>query len=222
MKILANRRVLGLILVSGLLMAACAPFARVTPNPPATATSAPTTAPATSSTIANLSTHIDVPPFPYSAPLPPPIPSAIDGLYSRMIAFQGTPVPCRRCVGYRVEGGLWTLYFDKGIFKEVNSATGFTAVGSFAVSGNKVTLFNDPNCEENLKMVGTYTWVLDGNSLLLKAVDDSCAINLRAKNLTATAWVKSPATPGQALDPCQPPNREAAITGHWAKPAGCS
>jgi hypothetical protein len=164
--------------------------------------------------VGDLSTTIDVPPFPYSMPLPPSEPTSLDGLYLKTIPFEGTPVPCKRCAGYRLEGGAWSLYLDKGVFKVFQQDTDFEAVGSFAVNGDRITFFNDPYCEENLAMVGTYTWKKDGDALIFQVVDDPCSINLRAKNLTADKWMLK-------RDPCQPPNREAAVTDHWKKPPEC-
>lgn len=164
--------------------------------------------------VGDLSTTIDVPPFPYSLPLPPSLPSVIDGLFTRTIPYEGTPVPCKRCAGYRLEGGEWSLYLNNGVFKVFQQDTDFEAVGSFAVSNNRVTFFNDPYCEEDLTMVGSYTWQKNGDTLTFQVVDDPCSIRLRAKNLTATAWVKK-------NDPCQPPNKEAAVTDHWKKPPEC-
>jgi hypothetical protein len=120
-----------------------------------------------------------------------------------------------------LEGGLWTLYLDKGVFKVFQQDTDFQAVGSFVASGNRLTVFNDPFCEEDLTMVGTYSWEMDDNSLMLSAIQDSCSIGLRAKNLTLTRWIKTPIDPGQRALTCQPPNREAGITDHWKKPPYC-
>ncbi len=175
-------------------------YAEITPGPP--------------KSVGDLSTTIDVPPFAYSQPLPPPEPSVLDGLYTRTIPFEGTPTPCKRCAGYRLEGGVWSLYLDKGVFKVFQQDTDFEAIGSFVVSGDRVTFFNDPYCEEDLTMVGTYTWHTDGDVLTLQVVNDACSIGLRSKNLTATAWTKK-------VDPCQPPNWEAVVTHHWKKPPGC-
>lgn len=205
-----------------LMSAACAPYA---PTAPILAGAAPGAVPLGTPGAAEAppdpATFIEVPPFPYSTPLPPAVPSAVDGLYTRTVPFEGTPVPCRRCAGYRIEGGEWTLYLDRGVFKVYQPATGFAAVGSFAVSGDHLTLFNDPYCEEDLRMVGTYTWTLDGNGLRLNVINDPCSIGLRARNLTATAWSRVERKQSQNANPCQPPNREAAISDHWPKPAGC-
>ncbi len=194
---------------------------------------APTTPPATFSgitygqitpgphkTVGDLSTVIEIPPFPYSMPLPPAVPTALDGLYSRTLPLEGTPTPCKRCAGYRLEGGVWTLYLNKGVFKVFHRDSDFEAVGSFAISGDRLAMFNDPYCEEDMTMVGAYSWTSDGDMLTLKTVGDSCSIGLRAKNLTSTAW-KKVASASSFRDPCQPPNREAAVTDHWAKPTEC-
>jgi hypothetical protein len=210
---------LGLVL---LLAAACTPAASPTPVVTYRAPTYAEITPGPHKVVPDLSTTIDVPPFPYSAPLPPPVPSELDGLYSKMVPFEGTPVPCKRCAGYRLEGGRWTLYLNKGVFKVFQQDTDFEAVGSFTVSGDRITFFNDPFCEEDLRMLGVYTWTLDaGGALQLIVVDDSCSIGLRAKNLTSDSWLKEPAPLAQEIDPCQPPNREAAVSDHWKKPANC-
>jgi hypothetical protein len=216
MKHITTRSLTSLAFGIALLLTACstpphyrAPtYAEITPGP--------------HKEVADLSTTIEVPPFPYSTPLPPPAPSSLDGLYSKLIPLEGTPTPCKRCAGYRLEGGLWTLYLDKGIYKVFQQDTDFEAVGSFVVSGNQITFFNDPYCEEDMRMVGTYTWEWDArNELRLSVVADPCSIGLRAKNLTSTPWVKTPLLPQDRASSCQPPNREAGITDHWKKPPYC-
>jgi hypothetical protein len=223
-----SRTVLALILGALWLAVGCAPAG---PNASPTTASAKTSAPTATRPIptapsygditpgphkfvGDLSTIIDVPPFPYAMPLPPQVTSPLDGLYSRTIPFEGTPTPCKRCAGYRLEGGVWSLYLNKGVFKVFQQDTDFEAVGSFVVSNDRITFFNDPYCEEDLTTVGTYSWQKNGDTLTLQAVSDPCSIGLRAKNLTATPWTAK-------NDPCQPPNREAAVTDHWKKPADC-
>jgi hypothetical protein len=217
MKHITAQLLLGLASGIVVLLTACSPavvyraptYAEITPGP--------------HKAVPDLSATIEVPPFPYATPLPPQVPSILDGLYSKMVPFEGTPTPCKRCAGYRLEGGLWTLYLDKGVFKVFQQDTDFEAVGSFVVSGNRITFFNDPYCEENLQMVGTYTWELDArNQLRLKVIDDLCTIGLRAKNLTSDAWVKTPIDPKDRTEACQPPNREAGVTDHWKKPPYCN
>ncbi|MCL4395889.1 MAG: hypothetical protein M1482_13980 [Chloroflexi bacterium] len=201
------------------VFSACAPVAPAGPTPtPTVFYRDPTYAqitPGPHKYVGDLSTTIEVLPFPYSRPLPPPVSTAIDGLYTRTIPTEGTPTPCKRCAGYRLEGGAWSLYFNNGVYKEFQQDTDFEAVGSYAVDGNQLTLFNDPYCEEDVKMQGIYTWEKNGGTLTLTAVNDPCTIGLRAKNLTATSWTKK-------VDECQPPNREAAVSGHWEQPAECT
>lgn len=210
-----------------LLMAACTPAVPLPPGTPTEARYQGVTygqiTPGPHIELGDLSTTIEVPPFPYSLPLPPPVATSLDGLYSKRIPYDGTPTPCKRCAGYRLEGGIWTLYLDKGVFKMFQRESEFQAVGSFAVSGNNITFFNDPYCEEDLSMVGKYTWELDARGQLrLTAVGDACSIGLRAKNLTSVPWVKTPLTEQERTAACQPPNKEAGITDHWAKPPFCN
>jgi hypothetical protein len=120
---------------------------------------------------------------------------------------EGTPVPCRRCPDYTQGGGLWKLRLEDGIFRIYHPGTGWKSLGSFAVSGDEVLFFNDPNC---INVVGRYTWDLTDGQLTLSVVDDPCAIQLRAKQLTRQPWLS-----------CRPPNQEAAVTGHWEMPEGC-
>lgn len=157
-------------------------------------------------------------PYPYTTPLPPPTPTILDGVYLRRVKFEGTPTPCRRCAPYRAEGGTWQLHFKAGVFHVSHDVTGFSGVGSFTVTGDRLTLFNDPNCHLDS---GTYTWEMDGRSLRLTEVADSCAWELRAKNLAAGSWLLERDQTGNRIDPCQPPSTEAAITDHWPAPPGC-
>jgi hypothetical protein len=146
-------------------------------------------------------------PYPYTTPLPPPVATELDGLYAKIDPKQGTPVPCKRCPDYAPEGGAWQLSFDKGIYRVFHVPTGWRSVGSYTVAGNQVTLFNDPVCSDG---VGMYRWIVENGELTLQEVKDSCAIHLRAANLTRQIWSS-----------CEPPNVEAAVTDHWLKPAGC-
>jgi len=138
-------------------------------------------------------------PYPYTTPLPPPTPTILDGVYQRALPVKGTPVPCRRCAPYRAEGGTWTLQLTAGAFGVSHDITPFRGVGSFTVSGEQITFFNDPNCMQDS---GIYRWRRDGRSLLLEEVADPCAFGLRARNLTAGRWV-AVELQGQQVDPDQ-------------------
>src|SRR4030043_813363 len=146
-------------------------------------------------------------PFPFRMDLPPPNPTPIDGTYTKFEPKETPPVPCRRCPDYAPAGGIWKLNFDKGVFRIFHAATGWKDIGSYVVSGDRLTLANDPVCHE---MFGVYKWKLEKGILMITVVEDKCAIGLRAMNLTKLPWLS-----------CRPPNIEAAVTDHWPKPPGC-
>jgi hypothetical protein len=58
-------------------------------------------------------------PFPHTAPLPPQLPTVLDGFYTKFDPKETPPVPCRRCPDYVPEGGIWKLNLDKGIFQYI-------------------------------------------------------------------------------------------------------
>lgn len=154
-------------------------------------------------------------PYPFTIPLPPPTPTILDGTYTKFELKESPPVPCRRCPDYAPEGGIWKLRLDKGVFRIFHEVTEWRSLGSFIVTRDELSspksgqllLANDPVCQE---VVGVYTWKLEEGKLILKMIEDKCAIRLRAMNLTNLPWLS-----------CQPPSTEAAITDHWPKPPGC-
>jgi hypothetical protein len=95
---------------------------------------------------------------------------------------------------YAVQGEGWMLHLDKGVFRLLHSTTGWHSLGSFIVSGNRLEVFNDPYC---LKTIGTYTWHLEEDRLILSAVRDDCGgkspfqsgEGLRSKVLAGFPWV---------------------------------
>ena len=123
--------------------------------------------------------------YPYNTPLPPPTPTILDGTYQKFEPKKETPIPCRRCPDYMAEGGTWKLNFDKGTFRIFHEPTGWQGLGAFSISGDRLILFNDPKCPDR---VGTYTWKVDGDHLLLKTVEDTCAADLRGHNLEKMPW----------------------------------
>jgi hypothetical protein len=146
-------------------------------------------------------------PYPYTTPLPSPDPTILDGTYVKFDPRPGRRAPCRRCPPYPPEGGIWRLSLDKGIFRVAHDAIGWTTLGSFTVSQDRIEFFNDPHCYED---VGIYAWRLEAGKLTLEVMRDGCAFDLRAKSLVALPW-----------ESCQPPSTEAAITDHWPIPVGC-
>jgi hypothetical protein len=146
-------------------------------------------------------------PFPYTRELPGPVRTPLDGTYTKVDPKKERPVPCRRCPDYVPEGGIWKIQFDKGVFRIIHLSSGWKSIASFTSEGNRLLLFNDPVCHE---MTGVYSWKAEGGQLVFRAMEDECAIRLRAMNLTKQPWLS-----------CRPPNTEAATTGHWPEPPGC-
>ena len=214
-------------------VAACSGPARVTPPIVPVATGTPAT-PA--------SIWLDLlqsTPYPYTTPLPPAHSTVLDGSYIRFDLEQDlrtpeqdaapTPPgggvwmwhPVRPTVWvmppgpYSVEGGAWILQLDKGVFRVLHEATGWHSLGSYAVSGNRIELFNDPHC---IEAVGIYTWSLESGRLALEAIKDECgdkAAFLSGSGQRASSFARRP------WMSCQPPSTEAAVSGHWPVPAGC-
>ena len=63
----------------------------------------------------------DMEPYPYTSPIPPREPTAIDGTYVRIMSLHdvggpvvGLPYRCLRCIPYRVDPGTTTLIFYEG------------------------------------------------------------------------------------------------------------
>jgi hypothetical protein len=194
--------------VAVLWITACA-LSRPAPAPSPTAISTPVAATpqGTADAVdAWLALHLRTP-FPYLRSLPAAAPSPLDGVYVKFDPKAATPVPCLRCPDYAPEGGIWKLSLDDGIFRIYHTVTDWKSIASFTVSGDRVELFNDPTCLDD---VGVYTWQLAEGELTFSVVEDKCAILLRAQNLTSIPWQS-----------CQPPNREAAVSGHWPALAGC-
>ncbi len=131
-------------------------------------------------------------PYPHAAPLPPAVSTPLDGTYVKIDPKKTPPVPCRRCPDYAPQGGIWKLNLDRGVFRIFHEITGWRSIGSFRVDGIRVTFFNDPYCME---VFGAYQWTRDGGRLLLNAVQDDCAIKMRAKTLSGIPWVSCRAYP---------------------------
>jgi hypothetical protein len=125
--------------------------------------------------------------YPYTTPLPPEDPTVIDGTYSKFDPREGTRPFCRRCMPYPAEGGKWLLQLDKGTYRilSLRSLNGWHSLGSFTVSRQRLHLFNDPNCLED---VGSYEWTLEGGQLSLEVIDDPCALRWRGITFTNYLW----------------------------------
>ncbi len=146
-------------------------------------------------------------PFPYLIPLPEAKRTELDGTYVKTVIAAAERVHCLRCPDYAPEGGIWKLNLDRGVFRIFHPESGWKSIGTYIVADDRLLLANDPACIDNL---GLYRWRFETGRLILEAIDDPCAIRLRALNLTQQPWL-----------PCRPPTIEAAVTDHWPKPEGC-
>ncbi len=146
-------------------------------------------------------------PFPFQIPLPEARPADIDGTYTMTVPTVGERVHCLRCPDYAPEGGVWKIRFDAGVFRILHLESGWKSLATAVVVGDRLLLANDPVCIDAL---GLYRWELQDGRLKLDAIDDPCAIRLRAATLGGREWRS-----------CRAPNVEAAVTEHWPKPDGC-
>ena len=161
-------------------------------------------------------------PYPFSTPLPPAEPTAVDGKYVRAIGddLAGASGKCVRCPPYRLQPGTDILTLDRGRFFMEHDPPGSRSSGHFWVEENRLRLVNDANC---IGMEGLYEWNLSGGRLRLEAVEDECPFTrLRQRFLMAKDWRATEAGTADLAPECQPPTEEAAVTGHWAIPEGCS
>lgn len=147
-------------------------------------------------------------PVAYGTPLPAPVPSALDGTYAKLDPSWPQWWLCKRCADYRDAGGLWKVQFDRGVMRIFYEITGWKGIASFTVSGDRLTIFNDPWCPDE---TGQYTWVLENGQLNLSVIKDACSFGLRAKNLTKQPWPS-----------CSPPDEAADnADAEWQSPVGC-
>ena len=160
-------------------------------------------------------------PYPFSTPLPPAEPTALDGTYTRVIEkdLAWAPGKCRRCPPYRLEPGPETLTFDRGRYFVNHEPPGFKSSGHYWLEDGQLQLFNDPSC---VTFEGVYEWEIAGGVLSLTAIDDQCPFTkLRQRYLMAKDWQVVQGGTADAPAECEPPSEEAAVTGHWPIPKGC-
>lgn len=128
-------------------------------------------------------------PYPFVTPIPPLAATPVDGTYERnLTAAQGAgpAIPCRRCAPYRLDRGLAVLELDRGRYLLVQEASAFRSGGHYLVDGDRIVLFNDPNCSD---VRGEYRWRLSSGRLALEPVEDPCAYDLlRARYFSAAPW----------------------------------
>lgn len=157
-------------------------------------------------------------PYPFMTPIPGLMATDIDGEYLRAAptdTYTGTRAACRRCPPYPVDRGISTLVFDRGRYQIIHLEPAYRSFGHFEIDDDTLTVWNDPECSD---VRGTYRIEREGAQLRLEVIEDGCGFGRRGNDLTALTWTLSETARG---GPCQPPNTEAAISGHWAAPSGC-
>lgn len=134
-------------------------------------------------------------PYPFTTPIPPLGPTAIDGTYERRVTPRiagGRSVPCRRCAPYRIETGTSELVLEAGRYLIAHNGPGpdssqFRSAGHFTLEGDRIILFNDPQCP---RMTGEYVWEISGGALTLEVVEDECPFSdLRQRFLQLMPWL---------------------------------
>jgi hypothetical protein len=136
-------------------------------------------------------------PYPFTTPTPAPVPTEIDGTYMLILTLDdlggpsdALPFPCVRCLPYARDPGVSTLILFDGVYFVDHQMSGFHSKGHYEVDGDTLTLFNDANCT---RVRGTYRWQLQGGSLRLDAIDDTCAYEgERAIDLASNVWTRIP------------------------------
>jgi hypothetical protein len=122
-----------------------------------------------------------------------------------------------------------TLGLSAGTYR-LEGALDFRGSGTAAYLDGRLTVSDDPACPG---VVGRYRVTLGevdrsgllpqfrAQSMTLETVDDACAEGLRARTLTGETWILRTSLRPNVHGVCDPPNEEAAITGHWPEPSGC-
>jgi len=146
-------------------------------------------------------------PLAHTAPLPDSVETLLDRTYAKLDASLPQWWLCRRCADYRPAGGIWKLQLDRGVMRILYDVTGWRSVASYTIVEERLYLFNDPFCPQN---VGEYAWILEDNSLTLEVINDSCSFGLREENLSTQPWAA-----------CSPPG-DAPEGADWESPVGCA
>jgi hypothetical protein len=152
-------------------------------------------------------------PHDYSGTAPPVEPTPLDGFYLRIVKLEetggsnhGLPYRCLRCIPFRISPGVETLTMYQGRFYLEHQMSGFRALGHYRLNGDRIAIFNDPNCSST---EGTYTWARRGGSLRFRVVEDPCPFeNERSDDFTYSPWIK--------VDACG-----FRILGWWPALLGC-
>jgi len=132
-------------------------------------------------------------------------PTPIDGFYLRIVTLaetggpsHGLPFRCFRCLPFRISPGLETLTMYRGRFYLEHQMSGFRSLGHYVVDGDRIAVFNDPNCSST---EGRYRWERRGSTLRFEVVRDPCPFkDERSDDLTYSAWTRVDACGFRILD----------------------
>ena len=130
------------------------------------------------------------------SPTPTPAATVLDGTFMRTLTLRdvggariGLPFRCLRCPPYRVDAGISTIMFIEGAYYLHHQISDFKTQGSFVVEGDRVTLFNDPNCPQK---PGVYRFVRTEHTLRLWVISDDCPFSgERAIDLMRVPWTEA-------------------------------
>ncbi|MBW3612603.1 MAG: hypothetical protein KY392_01940 [Chloroflexi bacterium] len=156
-------------------------------------------------------------PYPFRTPIPDLLPTELDGEYTRppTDTYTGDRAACRRCPPFPPDRGESILRLDRGRYEMLHEEPAYRSFGHFTYDGELLTLLNDPECGSE---IGTYRVERDGAELRFDVVEDPCAFAQRSRDLMARTWTPTDIARGES---CQPPNTEAAVSGHWPEPSHC-
>ena len=119
----------------------------------------------------------------------------------------------------RLNGATYTL----------SGSLPFTSTGHVAREGEHLVVTDDASCADAVGRYAVELGEVDRPGLLpqhraqtmtLTTIEDPCPS--RASALGAATWTLRASGRDSAYGICDPPNEEAAITGHWPVPSGCS
>ena len=120
-----------------------------------------------------------------------------------------------------------TLEIRDGLFR-LDGDLALTGAGTASVSGSTLTLIGPDGCGAP----GMYAIELGhvdrpgllpqfrAQTLSLRTIQDGCP--LRRDVVAERLWLLRASFRDGVHGICDPPNQEAAITGHWPEPAGCA
>jgi hypothetical protein len=126
------------------------------------------------------------------------------------------------------DDALATTLAISGATYSVEGDLGFTGLGRASRDGDDLVLAADPACPG---VAGRYAIELGdvdrfgllpehrAQTMTMTLVSDAC---LGRSEALGGAWVLRASGRDGVYGICDPPNEEAAITGHWPEPSGCS